>query len=87
MTDQQLLLEMQQFLEEVSATNEDTTFDPDHDYLVEALITLVREEEKTSIVEDFDTPYLHPMLTVQKWVEELKLLVAEKLRDESVGSE
>ncbi|KAA0993651.1 hypothetical protein [Dyadobacter aurulentus] len=86
-TDRQLLLKMHGFLEETAATNEDTTFDPDQEYLVEALIRLVKARGKTSIAEDFDTPYLHPMLTVQKWVEELKLIVADTLAEERIDSQ
>ncbi|WP_439559718.1 hypothetical protein [Dyadobacter sp.] len=82
---QEELLRLAEFLEQTAETNEDTEFDSSQDYLVEGLIRLVREKGKTSIIEDFETPYVHPMITVQKWVEELKLLVAQSLREETTS--
>ncbi|WP_031527114.1 hypothetical protein [Dyadobacter crusticola] len=83
--DHQELLRLASFLDEIAETNEDTEFDSSQEYLVEGLIRLVKEKGKTSIVEDFETPYVHPMITVQKWVEELKLLVAQSLRGETAS--
>ena len=82
---QEELLRLAEFLDQTAETNEDTEFDSSQDYLVEGLIRLVREKGKTSIVEDFETPYVHPMITVQKWVEELKLLVAQSFREETTS--
>ncbi|KQS26772.1 hypothetical protein [Dyadobacter sp. Leaf189] len=82
---QEELLRLAAFLEQTAETNEDTEFDSSQDYLVEELIRLVKEKGKTSIVEDFETPYVHPMITVQKWVEELKLLVAQTLGEQTAS--
>jgi hypothetical protein len=81
--DQNTLQELALFLEKTAQSNEDTEFDSSEEYLVENLIGLVKENGNTSIVEDFETPYVHPMITIQKWVEELKLLVAESLQEKS----
>jgi hypothetical protein len=81
--DQNTLHELALFLKKTAESNEDTEFDSSQEYLVEDLIRLVKENGNTSIVEDFETPYVHPMITIQKWVEELKLLVAESLRKKS----
>jgi hypothetical protein len=78
-----LLSEMYQFLEEVSEANEDTEYDSSKEYLVEAIKQLVIDKELTSIKEDFDTPFIHPMITIQKWVEELKNTVKEALLENS----
>ncbi|KAA6437090.1 hypothetical protein FEM33_19455 [Dyadobacter flavalbus] len=67
------------FLEQVSEVNEDTEYDHSKEYLVEAIKQLVKEKGLTSIDEDFETPFVHPMITVQKWVEELKTTVRETL--------
>ncbi|TLU96975.1 hypothetical protein FEM55_06350 [Dyadobacter sediminis] len=67
------------FLEEVSEVNEDTEYNPSKEYLVKAIQQLVREKGLTSIDEDFETPFVHPMITIQKWVEELKTAVKETL--------
>ncbi|TDE15475.1 hypothetical protein [Dyadobacter psychrotolerans] len=74
-----LLRNVMDFLSTISETNEDTDFDASQDYLVEAIKTLVSEKDKTSVVEDFEVPYLHPMITIQKWNEELKLIVSEAI--------
>jgi len=73
------LLKVQRFLSEVKDTNEDTEYDPDQEYIVNTIIQLVKEQEKTSITEDFNVPYIHPMITVQKWSTELKDLVDKLL--------
>ena len=73
------LLKIQNFLSEVKDTNEDTEYEPDQEYIVDAIIRLVKEQEKTSITEDFNVPYIHPMITVQKWSEELKQIVDKLL--------
>jgi len=72
------LLKIQDFLSGVQETNEDTEYDADQEYIVNAIIGLVTEQEKTSIKQDFDIPYIHPMITIQKWNAELKDL-ADKL--------
>lgn len=74
-----LLSEMYLFLEKVSEANEDTEYDASKEYLVEAIKQFVKDKGLTSIDEDFETPFVHPMITVQKWVEELKTAVKETL--------
>jgi hypothetical protein len=70
---------MYTFLEKTAENNEATSFDSVQYPIVEDLIALVKAKGKTSIAEDFETPYVHPMITVQKWVTELKGLVSETL--------
>ena len=84
--DQELLLKINSFLEKTAENNESTEFDASDDYLVAAIIKLVKEKGKTSVVEDFETPFVHPMITIQKWVEELKLIVRETLA-ENIGAD
>jgi len=86
MTDQkhfskELLAEILSFLNEISEMNEDTEYDSSKEHLVNAIIDFVKTKEKTSIAEDFETPFLHPMITIQKWVEELKLLVEQSMQE------
>ncbi|MEO6285692.1 MAG: hypothetical protein ABIN80_11570 [Dyadobacter sp.] len=78
--DRESLLMMYRFLEKIADTNEATSFDSSEELMVEKLINLVKAQGKTSIAEDFEKPYIHPMITIQKWVEELKLIVSETLR-------
>jgi len=77
------LIKMQEFLSVVSETNEDTEYDPSQEYIVNSIIKLVKQHGNTSITEDFDVPYIHPMITIQKWIEELKLIVADVLQDKN----
>jgi hypothetical protein len=73
------LLKLYAFLEKTADSNEATTFNATEDPMVEDLISLVKAQGKTSIAEDFEMPFVHPMITIQKWVEELKLIVRESL--------
>ena len=70
---------LRNFLEKVGDTNEDTRYSQEREPLVQLLIDLCIHLEKTSIVEDFEQPFIHPMITVQKWNEELKLIVDEQI--------
>jgi GTPase Era involved in 16S rRNA processing len=79
------LLKIYQFLEKTAETNEATTFDASQELMLEQLMALVKAKGKTSIAEDFATPYVHPMITVQKWVEELKLIVRDALLETSAA--
>lgn len=81
MYNQQELLQLEGLLEKVSAFNEDTEYDPDDEILIEKITKLAAESGEPAMVEDFATPYLHPMQNIQKWVEELKVIVAARLRD------
>lgn len=71
------------FLQKVSEMNEDTVYDSSDEYLVNAIIDLVRDKGFTSISEDFNTPFIHPMITIQKWAEELKRIVIENLSEKN----
>ncbi|WP_353720404.1 hypothetical protein [Dyadobacter sp. 676] len=73
------LLDTFRFLEKVSGFNEDTEYDPADQKFIDILVTLARERNKKAIVEDFNKPFLHPMVTVQQRVEELKELVRQAL--------
>ena len=77
------LIKIQEFLSVVSETNEDTEYDPSQEYIVNSIIELVKQHGNTSITEDFDVPYIHPMITIQKWIEELKLIVNDVLREKN----
>ena len=79
--DRTTLLQMHDFLEKTAAENEATEFDSSQETVLNQLIALVRENGNTSIVEDFETPFVHPMITVQKWIDELKLIVGQHLHD------
>ncbi|MCE6987845.1 hypothetical protein [Dyadobacter sp. CY323] len=79
--DHDLLLKIYALLERTEETNENTEYDPADDPLVESLISLVKAKGKTSISEDFETPYIHPMITVQKWAAELKQIVSDSLNE------
>jgi hypothetical protein len=81
--DRESLLSIYTFLEKIAETNEATSFDSSEELMVEKLIALVKAQGKTSIAEDFEKPYIHPMITIQKWVEELKLMISETLRQRS----
>lgn len=74
-----LLSEMYLFLEATSEENENTEYDSSKEYLVEGIKQFVKDKELTSIQEEFETPFVHPMITIQKWVEELKTAVKEAL--------
>ena len=81
--DQNSLPEILAFLERVSEMNEDTAYDASDEPLVNAIIEMVKAEGHTSIMEDFDQPFVHPMITVQKWVEELKQIVRDEIAKKS----
>ncbi|MCE7038860.1 hypothetical protein [Dyadobacter sp. CY312] len=72
---QNQLVEMRNFMESVSDTNEDTRFKTSQEAIVNAIIELMNKENKTSIVEDFAVPYIHPMITIQKWNVEIKQII------------
>ena len=74
------LIKIKEFLSTVSETNEDTEYDPSQESIVNSIIDLVKQHGNTSITEDFDIPYIHPMITIQKWIEELKLIVDDILQ-------
>ena len=73
------LLKIQEFLAEVKDYNEDTEYDPSQEELVDSIKEMVRDQGKTSINEDFEVPYVHPMITIQKWSIELKQMVDDIL--------
>ncbi|MCF2494565.1 hypothetical protein [Dyadobacter chenhuakuii] len=75
--DKNMQPEMLAFLHKVSEMNEDTVYDSSEEYLVQAIVKMVDEKGYTSISEDFNTPFIHPMITIQKWSEELKEIVRE----------
>lgn len=80
--DKNKLPQMLAFLQKVSEMNEDTVYDSSDDHLVSEIINLVIERGHTSILEDFNKPFVHPMITIQKWVEELKVIAIENLNEE-----
>jgi len=69
------------FLSKVSENNESTDYSTDQEYVVEAIIDLVKAKGRMDIMEEFETPYIHPLITIQKWVDQLKLIADEALND------
>ncbi|MCF2490929.1 hypothetical protein [Dyadobacter sp. CY347] len=85
--DKNMLPELLAFLQKVSEMNEDTVYDSSEEHLVNAIITLVNEQGHTSIADDFNTPFIHPMITIQKWSAELKEIIEETYRSQHSGNE
>jgi hypothetical protein len=69
------------FLSKVRANNESTEYSADQEYVVEAIMDLVKAKGRMDIMEEFETPYIHPLITIQKWVDQLKLVADEALSD------
>jgi len=80
------LEEIQAFLARIGESNESTEYSTDQEYIVNGIIELARIKGRTAIVEDFETPYIHAMITIQKWIGELKLIADEALNDVKYGS-
>jgi len=80
------LEEIQAFLARIGESNESTEYSTDQEYIVNGIIELARIKGRTAIVEDFETPYIHAMITIQKWIDELKLIADEALNDVKYGS-
>ena len=80
------LEEIQVFLARIGESNESTEYSTDQEYIVNGIIELARINGRTAIVEDFETPYIHAMITIQKWIDELKLIADEALNDVKYGS-
>jgi hypothetical protein len=81
------LLEAFRFLEKVSDFNEATEYDPADEPLIEMLIGLAGQRNKKAIAEEFKTPFLHPMVTIQQHVEEFKELVRQELLHRQVNDD
>ncbi|MCF0069190.1 hypothetical protein LZD49_01820 [Dyadobacter sp. CY261] len=75
------LLDTYHFLEKVSGFNEDTEYDPADQPHIDALRNLAESRDQKAIVEEFNKPFLHPMVTIQQHVDELKELVRLELLD------
>lgn len=73
------LAEVKAFLSKISESNESTEYSAKQEYIVEAIIDLAKAKGRNDIVEEFETPYIHHLITIQKWVEELKLITDEAL--------
>ncbi|MCF0063506.1 hypothetical protein MUK70_08975 [Dyadobacter chenwenxiniae] len=84
--DKNKLPEMLAFLQKVSEMNEDTAYDSSDEHLVNAIIDMVKQEGHSSISEEFDMPFIHPMITIQKWVEELKIIVIDNVRESNADN-
>jgi hypothetical protein len=46
-----------------------------------SIIELTKAKGRQDIVEEFETAYIHHLITIQKWVTDLKLLADEALND------
>jgi hypothetical protein len=79
------LEEILAFLSKISSSNENTEYSADQEYLVEAIAGLARSKGRKDIVAEFETSYIHPMITIQKWVDELKFIADEALNDVTYG--
>jgi inhibitor of KinA sporulation pathway (predicted exonuclease) len=71
---------IEDFLSKISETNEDTEYRPSEEHIVDLIITMVKDLNKTSITEDFEIAFVHPMVTVQKWCEELKIITRQEIQ-------
>jgi len=69
------------FLDKINSTNESTEYSVDQDYIVESIIQLARLKGRQDIVLEFETAYIHHLITIQKWVSELKVIADEALND------
>ena len=78
--------EIQAFLAKIGQNNESTEYTSDQEYIVKGITELAKIKGWTAIVEEFETPYLHPMITVQKWIDELKHLANEALKENESGN-
>lgn len=79
LSDTKQLQAVRNFLQKVGDSNEDTRYSQEEEPFVQLLIDLCVRLEKTSIVEDFEQTFIHPMITIQKWNEELKFIVDDQL--------
>ncbi|MBE9462523.1 hypothetical protein ACFP1I_10205 [Dyadobacter subterraneus] len=75
------LQEIKVFLNKIGETNESTEYSTDQEYIVQSIIELAKIKGRQAIVDDFDTAYIHHLITIQKWVEELKLIADEAIND------
>lgn len=75
------LQEIKVFLDKISNTNENTEYSADQQYLVESIIELAKIKGRQDIVDEFETAYIHHLITIQKWVDELKRIADEALND------
>jgi len=81
-----LLEEIHVFLSKIEESNEDTKYSTDQQYIVDAIIELTRVKGRKAITDDFEKPYIHPLITIQKWIDELKLITDEAINDFTYGS-
>ncbi|MCF2443821.1 hypothetical protein L0657_07620 [Dyadobacter sp. CY345] len=78
--------EIHAFLLKIEESNEDTEYSSDQEYIVNAIIELARVKGRMPIIQDFEKTYIHPLITIQKWIEELKLITNEAINDITYGS-
>lgn len=81
-----LLSKIQDFLLKTEENNEDTEYSSDQEYIVNAIIELVGVKGRMTIMEEFEKSYIHPLITIQKWIDELKLITNEAINDFTFGS-
>lgn len=75
------LHEIKAFLNKIGETNESTEYSQDQQYIVESIIEMVKTKGRQDIVSEFETAYIHHLITIQKWVEELKVIANEAIND------
>lgn len=75
------LQEIKVFLDKIGNTNESTEYSADQQYIVESIIELAKFKRRQDIVDEFETAYIHHLITIQKWVDDLKLIADEALND------
>lgn len=75
------LQEIKVFLSKIDETNENTEYSADQEYIVESIIELVKIKGRQDIVDEFKTAYIHHLITIQKWVDDLKRIADEALND------
>ncbi|MCF0058691.1 hypothetical protein [Dyadobacter sp. CY356] len=75
------LQEIKVFLNNIDASNESTEYTADQEYIVISIIELAKLKGRQDIVAEFETAYIHHLITIQKWVAELKVITDEALND------
>lgn len=75
------LQEIKVFLSKIDETNESTEYSADQEYIVESIIELAKMKGRQDIVNEFETAYIHHLITIQKWVADLKRIADEALND------
>ncbi|WP_159473036.1 hypothetical protein [Dyadobacter sp. 3J3] len=75
------LQEIKVFLNKIGETNESTEYSTDKEYIVKSIIELVKIKGRQDLVDEFEKAYIHHLITIQKWVIDLKHIADEALNE------